>query len=91
VVCLVSHKSDSQDAAGDVVEEGEGVSWVTYITEAAGPITLEVILPGTTGVRTFRSVCAPNAMSLVHSVLVSEPAETAAGQPCSLVIKQHDR
>lgn len=67
------------------------MSWVTYVMEAAGPVTLEVILPGTTGVRTFRSVCAPTAMSLAHSALVSEPAETAAGRPCSLVIEQHDR
>ena len=87
----MSRIPNSQYAAGDVVEEGEGVSWVTYIMKAAGSVTLEVILPGTTGVRTFRSVCAPNVMSLAHSALVSEPAETAAGQPCSLVIKQRDR
>ena len=76
---------------GDVVEEGEGVSWVTYTMSTAGPLTLEAILPGASGARTFQAVCAPNVMSLGHSVLLSPSAQATAGQPCSLVIEQHDR
>ncbi|MCJ1358457.1 MAG: hypothetical protein MMC33_008457 [Icmadophila ericetorum] len=80
-----------QEIAGDVVEEGEGVSWVTYTMNSAGPLTLEAILPGASGARTFQAVCAPDVMSLGHSVLLSPSAQDTAGQPCSLVIKQHDR
>ena len=76
---------------GDVIEEGEGVSWVTYTMNTAGPLTLEAILPGASGARTFQAVCAPNVMSLGHSVLLSASAQATAGQPCSLAIKQHDR
>ena len=75
---------------GDVVEEGEGVSWVTYTMNRAGPLTLEAILPCASGTRTFQAVCAPNLMSLGHSALLSASAQACAGQPCSLVIKQHD-
>ena len=76
---------------GDVVEEGEGISWVTYTMKTAGPLTLEAIVPGESGARTFQAVCAPDIMSLGHSVLLSASAQATAGQPCSLIIEQHDR
>ena len=31
------------------MEEGEGVSWVTYTLNTAGPVTLEAILPEAAG------------------------------------------
>ncbi len=64
---------------------------MTYTMNSAGPLTLEAILPGASGARTFQAVCAPDVMSLGHSVLLSPSAQDTAGQPCSLVIKQHDR
>ena len=79
------------DGAGDVVEEGEGVSWVTYTLTTAGPVTIEAILPGVPGMRSFRAACAPAAMLLAHSALASPPGRTTAGEPCNLIIKQHDR
>lgn len=84
--------SDTQGiAAGDAVEEGEGVSWVTYTLATAGAVTIEAILPGEAGMRSFRAVCMPAAMSLAHSALMRAPGETVAGETCSMVIKQCDR
>ena len=73
------------------MEEGEGVSWVTYTLSTAGPVMLEAILPEAAGVRSFKAVCAPNGMSLAHSALASLPADTPAGEACRLIITQHDR
>lgn len=73
------------------MEEGEGISWVTYTLRTAGPVTLEAILPEAAGVRSFKAACAPNVMSLAHSALASPPADTIAGEACCLIITQHDR
>lgn len=73
------------------MEEGESISWVTYTMSKAGPVTLEAILPGETGVRSFSAVCTPNVMSLAHCTMAGSPAEAAAGESCTLTIKQHDR
>ena len=73
------------------MEEGEGVSWVTYTLATAGPVAIEAILPGVAGMRSFRAVCAPAVMSLAHSTLASPAERTVAGEPCSMIIKQHDR
>ena len=73
------------------MEEGEGVSWVTYTLTTAGPVTIEAILPGAPGMRSFKSVCAPNVMSLAHSALASPPGASVAGETCGLTILQRDR
>ena len=67
------------------------MSWVTYTLETAGAVTIEAILPGEPGMRSFRAVCAPAVMSLAHSAVASAPDTTVAGETCSLTIKQHDR
>ena len=64
---------------------------MTYTLTAAGPVTIEAILPGVPGMRMFRAACVPNMMSLAHSALGSPPGGTVAGEPCTLTIKQHDR
>ena len=64
---------------------------MTYTLATAGAVTIEAILPGEAGMRSFRAVCVPAAMSLTHSALAGPPAATVAGEPCSLVIKQRDR
>ena len=64
---------------------------MTYTMHTAGPLTLEAILPGASGARTFQAVCTSNVMSLGHSVLLSASAQATAGHPCGLVIDQHDR
>ena len=73
------------------MDEGEGVNWVTYTLNTAGPVTLEAILPEAAGMRSFKAVCAPNRMSLKHSALASLPADTTAGEASCLIITQHDR
>lgn len=67
------------------------MSWVTYTLETAGAVTIEAILPGEPGLRSFRAACAPAVMSLAHSAVVRAPDTTVAGEPCSLIIKQRDR
>lgn len=67
------------------------MSWVAYTLETAGAVTIEAILPGEAGMRSFRAACAPAVMSLAHSTVASPPDTTIAGEACSLIIKQHDR
>ncbi len=67
------------------------MSWVTYILETAGTVTVEAILPGEPGMRSFRAGCAPAVMSLAHSAVASASDTTIAGEPCTLTIKQRDR